>query len=163
MNDVIKNFYLDISEDDAPTFTEVIESDHNWIESTHNWCQRAFPNFEQSEIVADAPILDDQTLIWLKATCLPKVYELTHRYLVHYGQIDPTSVHMAHNNRRVTRLIKYLIMLECDNLAYVVFNYCIMHSKIDQGEPNTYNQVMTKTYWEEAFEYTKPKEITYLS
>lgn len=68
MNKALADFYDDVSHNGASVISDVLDGDYAFIESTHNWCQRAFPNFEPSEVVAGAPVLDESTLFWLKET-----------------------------------------------------------------------------------------------
>jgi hypothetical protein len=158
MNTQIKNFYTNVSVDGSPTFDQVVNADFEWIESTHNWCQRAFPNFEPSEIVTDAPVLDDETLEWIKndKIVMGNAIHMCARYLRHYRSVDPDGFQIAHNNRRITRMIKFLIMIDCREIASVVYREAKIHHGIDiEGYTNTYGMVMTKTYWEEALNYKR--------
>jgi len=158
MNNQIKNFYTNVSVDGSPTFDQVVKADFHWIESTHNWCQRAFPNFEPSEIVTDAPVLDDETLAWMKNDKFVMDYALrmATRYFNNYRYVDPKGFQIAHNNRRITRMIKFLIMLDYHDVATIMYKEAKLHCGIDiEGKTNSYNMVITKTYWEEALNYKR--------
>jgi hypothetical protein len=122
MND-IKKFYLNIATiENLPTFKWVMNADTGDLEDSHNWCQRAFPNFEPSEVVPGSPVLDEETLAFIKKECKEQVQDLVFKFLRHYDMLGPHR--LAHNNRRVTRLIKFLAMLEYDTVRDVVFSHC---------------------------------------
>jgi hypothetical protein len=151
MTDAIKDFYVDVSLDGvSPTYTQVMNADYDWIESTHNWCQRAFPNFEASELVEGAPVLDDATLLVIKRFHKEKVLNLVFRYLRHFNDIGHTDPkHYYHNNRRVTRLLKFLNMLELNDALEVAYNTV---TASEDGNPGFDNALM---YWQEALYYKR--------
>lgn len=156
MNNDIKDFYLNISRSGMPTYDQVMSASPEWIESTHNWCQRAFPNFEPSELVIGSPVLDDETLEFLKTTCKLKIYDLTMKYLNHYNNIYFVE-QFGHNNRRVTRLIKFLSMLEYDEAKNLVFGFCynVLWYKHNTGDELNFWDAAT--YWDDALIYKREK------
>ena len=122
MNDIMK-FYMNDASDGNPTYSEIMQAGFAKLEFSHNWCQRAFPNYEPSEMVTDAPVLDHVTFVFLAEYCREKILLLTFRYLNHYLNL-PDPQQMPHNNRRVTRLIKFLTMLGYSDAALTVFTAC---------------------------------------
>lgn len=162
MNKALADFYDDVSHNGASVISDVLDGDYAFIESTHNWCQRAFPNFEPSEVVAGAPVLDESTLFWLKETQMEKVYKLVFRYLQHYTHLD-SPFHVSHNNRRVTRLLKYLVMLECPQYVikhtYNTVLNTLLALHIEYSEQISLDYVKnTVVYWEEALKYKREEQ-----
>ena len=147
MND-IKNFYLNIKTDqNLPTFEWVMNADSDDLEHSHIWCQRAFPNFEPSEMVPGAPVLDQETLNYIKENHGEQVLMLAFRYLNHYNSLFARE--FSHNNRRVTRLIKFLVMLEYKEAAKSVYSMCIkVHKEAFEANDSV-------IYWLEALNYTR--------
>jgi hypothetical protein len=155
MND-IQMFYLNDASNGRPTYDQVMAATPEWIEGTHDWVQRAFPNFEPSEIVSDAPVLDEFTLIILKDSHVQaRIYSLVFKYLNHYAHISDES-RLPHNNRRVTRLIKFLIMLGYEDAAKTVFMTC--RSLLYEWNNETILPFDISTaimYWREALTYKR--------
>lgn len=157
----IKDFYLNVRIGNYPILDDVLNGDHEFIECCHNWCQRAFPNYEPSEIVLGAPVLDDNSLEFIRRTCKEKVNALVFKYLKHYTELLPSE--MPHNNRRVTRLLKFLVILGYSDMAIVVYEFCtLVHTEhintFHDNVPvdlNLYQQ--TIEYWNNALKYKKEK------
>lgn len=157
----IKDFYLNVRNGNYPILDDVLNGDHEFIECSHNWCQRAFPNYEPSEVVLGAPVLDDNSLEFIRRTCKEKVNALVFKYLKHYTELLPSE--MSHNNRRVTRLLKFLAILGYSDMAIVVYEFCtLIHTKhiitfhnIVPVDLSEYKQ--TIEFWNNALKYKKEK------
>jgi hypothetical protein len=155
MNNAIVDFYLNVANDDGiPNLDYVLNGNTEALEGSHTWCQRAFPNYEPSEVVPGSPVLDDETLKWLKDYCKDKILALTFRFLNHYSNIMTHEYH--HNNLRVTRLLKFLVMLDFQDAAHVVFRHCLLvHADTFIHDPSYCNTSLK--YWMEALHYTREK------
>lgn len=153
MNKEILNFYLNIKvADDIPVCDDVLNGGFNDLEFSHNWCQRAFPNYEPSEIVPDSPVLDTETLAWIKLNAMDKVYALLHRYMYHYQTLRPSQI--PHNNRRVTRLLKFLVMLECPHyVTFMAHRFFLTEFAILENHFSSNTIDETKKYWYDALYY----------
>lgn len=147
MNNDIVNFYLDVSVNGNPTISNVLYENFDWLEKCHTWCQRAFPNYEPSEVVPGSPVLDDETLEWIKANHKEKVLELTFRYLNHFD--DLLTHEYPHNNQRITRLIKFLKMLGYKDAVHVVFRMANF-----SRQPQHFKDVALP-YWHLALQYNR--------
>jgi hypothetical protein len=134
----------------------VLEANTDWLENCHTWVQRAFPNYEPSESVSGTPVLDDETLRWIKQYNVAIALKLTFKFLSHYNNIFITRPSdIFHNNKRVTRLIKFLVMLECKTEACVVLVYCqkILETLLEETLISNTLYYSTMDYWKEALNY----------
>jgi len=152
MNNDITCFYLDVALQESPTYSKVINADYEWLEECHSWIQRAFPNYEESVMVPDSPVLDDETLDFLQRTCKEKIMDLVFKYLTHYGSITHQN-HIYHNNLRVTRLLKFLSLLGYNDMKNVVYKYCSNHLLHNIGS-NDYN-LNSIRFWNDALNYRR--------
>jgi hypothetical protein len=151
VNREIIDFYSNLSYNGMPTLDDVLNADTQWLEDNHNWVQRAFPNYEPSEAVPNSPILDDDTLDYIKANHMADVHKLVHKYMYHYQKLELYQV--PHNNRRVTRLLKFLILLQNIELAYVAYMY--YHPLYTLRRPFNIVDRVTYKFWNDALNYKK--------
>lgn len=161
MNMVLVNFFNNVSEDGMPTAYQVLNADYDWLEANHNWCQRAFPNFEHSAIVPDAPVLDNETLSHLRSYRRELALLLVFKMMKHYSFLSFDRV--AHNNRRVTRMLKFLKMLRLDDVAATChYQFSVMlknHMLKALSMPDSPEDIilesfqLTKQYWATALAY----------
>ena len=151
MNNAIVDFYLNTPNDQRiPTIDYVLKGCSYDLENCHTWCQRAFPNYEPSEVVPGSPVLDDETLDFLKRTQKEKILELVFRYLRHYSEIPISE--FQHNNLRVTRLLKFLVMLGYTDVARTVHMYCVLVYANNFGRQHVN---MSMVYWIDALNYKR--------
>lgn len=154
-DNAIRNFYRNISVDGMPKLDDVLNADYDWLEANHNWCQRAYPNFEKSAVVAGAPILEeDGTLEWIKTFHPDLVLKLVFKLIKHYSELSHDRI--PHNNRRVTRLIKFLKLLDMNEIAETVFivftDSLSIHAMLDDGQLDCETAVK---FWNNAVNYQK--------
>lgn len=153
----IKAFYENESENCSPTLDDVLNADFDWLETRHDWCQRAFPNYEPSEMVAGSPVLDDETLFWIARNHKSAVMALTFKYLCHYTSIAETNM-LPHNNRRITRLLKFLVMLGYSDAVDVAVNLSSRHLEYmmfaeTNNEFDTTGYFKTIESWNQTIDY----------
>ena len=148
-------FYENKSEKGLPNLNDILNGSFEYLENSHNWCQRAFPNFEESRVVPNAPVLTDVVLEYLKKYQTENTMKLVFRYFIHYTDLQSESY--AHNNRRVTRMIKYLKLLELEQPAeavYIMFSSSYGLAVFDGGASSNGSHNTLKI-WEEALKYNK--------
>lgn len=120
---------------------------HYEIDSCHNWCQRAFPNFEPSEIILDAPVLTQEILDEMSDDSLDyknRVNEMIEMLYEHYKIVVHTPNRM-HNSRRVTRALKTATLLNLNAQEWYNKFSKVLHSL--GGYDTMYEIETTEKFW----------------
>lgn len=132
--------------------------DDDW-EQCHDFIQWIFPNKEPSQFNDKAPILTEEDIKSFKECELLRfnVALLTNRFMFFLGyrylfsgrysifnreRIRRRVIEYNHNQLRITRLIKFLNVIEMDDLAAMVFKAVIVQPGINET---------TIKFWSEAY------------
>ena len=118
------------------------------LEEHSGWVCWAFPGDWVSAYNGTEPVLTEEDFIALRnPEDQAKQLDLLHSYKIHLMEFQGWSRGPDHNRRRITRVLKSLVLQDMEEAALNFYEWCV-----NQAVPNTPQEQITNTliYWNGA-------------
>jgi len=123
MNQIIKFYSHSGTDNLGRTLKDMWTWSNLDFERTHNYIQWMFPTDKVSEYNKDAPLVDEETIKYFRASNELQSYLTTSSYIFeNFLDLNNPNAHWLtlrnHNFLRITRVLNSLMILSCKQRAY---------------------------------------------